>query len=210
LFVIVATSDPEVRQQLATGLVIWLDPTSKKAQESGLRIPGTVRRFLPGAQPDSLGADSTGGGSVARLLDQFDWLGPGKNQRRLVSLTPDLGIAIASGTEEGVLAYEVRLPLGPSPEHPYAVGATPGSSLMLGLETPSEPPVREGRGPGGAFGGSGGPGGGIGSRGGGMGGSGGGMPPRGVGRGGAPGAAPVKAMKLIWIRIALARPIGLQ
>jgi hypothetical protein len=144
--------------------------------------------------------------SSTRTLDQFDWLGPGKSQRKLVDLTPALGVAIASGSEEGVLVYEIRLPLKSSTEHPYAVDAAPGSTIALGFETPSDPPAREGRGPGGGMGGrgggTGGPGGGMGGRGGGMGGPGGGMT-RGGGRGDFPGGQ-AKPMKLVWVSAKLA------
>jgi hypothetical protein len=149
LYLAVATSDPDIRQQLATGLVVWFDPQSKKKQGSGLRIPGMVRRPLPGAAPEGPDADAMGRGSSTRTLDQFDWLGPGKAQRKLVDLTPALGVAIASGVEEGVLVYEISLPLATSAEHPYAVGAAPGSTIALGFETPVTR-QRESRGPGAA------------------------------------------------------------
>ncbi len=154
-----------------------------------------------------------GRGSSTGTLDQFDWLGPGKSQRKLVDLAPALGVAIASGVEEGVLVYEISLPLTSSTEHPYAVGAAPGSTIALGFETPSDPQPREGRGPGnGTSGrGAGGPGGGMSGRGGGTGGPGGGMgspgggmPPRGGGRGDFPGGQSVKPMNLVWVSVKLA------
>jgi len=202
LYLAVAASEPEVRQQLATGLVVWFDPKSRKEQGSGLRIPGMVRRSLPGAAPEGPAADAMGRESSARTLDQFDWLGPSKSQRKLVDLTPAIGVAIASGTAEGVLAYEISLPLRPSTEHPYAVDAAPGSTIEIGFETPSDPPMHEGRGTGGGMsgrgGGTGGPRGGAGGHGGSPGG---GVPPR---QGGFTAGQSVKPMRLVWVSVKLA------
>ena len=80
------------------------------------------------------------------------------------------------GQAEGVLTYELKVPLAANDAHPYAVGAKPGALVSVGLEMPKlqmpEGRGREGggggRGPGG--GGGGGMGGRIGGYGGGMGG----------------------------------------
>ena len=53
--------------------------------------------------------------------------------------SPEVGIALASGTEAGTLAYEIKLPLAPSSSHPSAVGAQPGRTIALGLFTPDVP-----------------------------------------------------------------------
>jgi uncharacterized membrane protein YgcG len=193
LYIAVSASDPELRRLLAAGLVVWFNPKSKKEQGSGLRIPGVVRRPLPGATPDAPAPEEIGRTASLRVLDQFDWLGPGKSQRKLVDVTAGLGVAIASGAEEGVFVYELGLPLQASTDHPYAVDAVPGSTIAVGFETPSDPPLREGRGSGG----------GLGGRGGGRGGRGGGMSPGG-GRGDFAGDRPANAMKLVWVRVKLA------
>ena len=86
------------------------------------------------------------------------------------------------GQAEGVLTYELKVPLAANDAHPYAVGAKPGALVSLGLEMPKlqmpEGRGREGGGGGGGRGPGGGGGGGMGGR---IGGYGGGM---GGGRGG--------------------------
>jgi hypothetical protein len=70
-------------------------------------------------------------------LNDLDVLGPGK-ARRLVTLTPTLGLQAASGTVGDTLAFEVRLPLVASATHPRAVGAAAGRAFQLGIFTPEQ------------------------------------------------------------------------
>jgi hypothetical protein len=81
------------------------------------------------------------------VLDRFDLLGPGKNQRRLVDVTPDLGIEIASGVRAGEVIYEAKIPLAVSATHTYAIGTSPGRTIGLGLATPERPADRSRRQP---------------------------------------------------------------
>ena len=76
------------------------------------------------------------------VLDRFDVLGPGQNQRRLVDLTPELGIELASSLAESEVAYELKIPLEKTWSRTYAVGATPGRTIGLGIATPEEPVSR--------------------------------------------------------------------
>lgn len=208
LYLALATSDPELRPALASGVVIWFDPLSKKLQNAGVRLSGVERRPLPGAEPEPPMPGSSGARATNRALATFDWLGPGKNERRLVDVEPRLGVEAASGVDEGVLVYELRIPLARTADRPFAVSAAPGGTLSIGLESPSDPPQR-GNGPGAGRGGrSGGgsgpmPGGGI--PGGGM--RGGGMPGGGGPIGGdfGRGFQPPKPMKLVWVNVTLAQ-----
>jgi hypothetical protein len=143
LVVAVTTSDPGLRRQLSTGLILWLDPSGKRTFDFGVRIPGPFRRALPGANPD--GPPAAEAASSTTRLDQFDIMGPGRNARRLVDLEPALGVEVATGLDEGAIVYEVRLPLQKSPAHPYATGAAPGGTIAVGLETPALPRIRDGR-----------------------------------------------------------------
>lgn len=137
LFLVVTSSDATVRRQLATGLVVWLDGSGKKAQTFGVRLEGLTRRPLPGETPDGR-ADLPRGGSF-RTLDAFDLLGPEKNRRRLIDDPDKVGITLASGVEDDSVVYELKLPLEKSAALPYAVGARPATTIAVGLETPADP-----------------------------------------------------------------------
>jgi len=133
LFVAISTNHPALRAGLAHGLVVWLSPANKQATDFGLQWPGTV---------------ATESGPNGRPLDpasleDIDILGPGR-ARRLVALTPALGLQAASGTVGDTLSFELKVPLGSSAAQPHAVGAAAGRAIQLGLQTP-EPPrtVRE-------------------------------------------------------------------
>lgn len=204
LYLAVATSDPLLKQSLSRGLVLWFDPSGAKKADTGLQLPGFAARGFgpPGAAPDPDAEPPR-----PEAAEHIDVLGPGK-LRRLVELTPALGVSVASGTEEGRLVYEARVPLAPSETHSVAVNQVPGKALALGLFSP-ELPVMNGRGGEGRGGGMAG-GMGRGGRGGGMGGGGYGGGYGGRGTGGRPGgqagggesvrSTPVK----VWIRLQLA------
>jgi hypothetical protein len=145
LYVALATSDETVRLQLATGLVVWLDGTAKRGQTFGLRLEGLTRRPLPGANPDAAGDSLSAQRPILTSLDTVDLLGPAKNQRRLLEHPAEVGIAAAWGVEGGAIAYEIRIPLAKGPATPYAVGARPGGTMTIGLETPPDPNARRQR-----------------------------------------------------------------
>ncbi len=137
LYLAVASSDAVVRPQLATGLVVWIDRAGGKAQTFGLRLEGLTRRPLPGAAPDAASSGELEPGS--HPLDDGDLLGPAKNQRRLIEHPADVGIALAAGVENRLVIYELKLPLAKTEATPYAVDATPGATIAIGLETPTDP-----------------------------------------------------------------------
>jgi hypothetical protein len=145
LYLIVSARDPESMGSLAGGLIVWLDPAGRRAQTFGVRIPGVEQPPLPGMTPAPAATTSPTSVSTT-VLDRFDVLGPGQNQRRLVDVTPDLGIALASSRAENEVAYELKIPLQKSASRPYAVGAAPGRTIGLGLATP-EAPVSRGQRP---------------------------------------------------------------
>jgi hypothetical protein len=136
LYLVVSARDPDTIALLSNGLIVWLDPAGRRAQTFGIRIPGVEQPPLPGMTPTA-SASSTA--VRASVLDRFDVLGPGENQRRLVDITPDLGIALASSRAEGDVTYELKVPLQKSSARPHAVGASPGRTIGLGLATPVAP-----------------------------------------------------------------------
>ena len=139
LYLAIATNDLTVREQLAMGLVVWVDGTARKAQTFGLRLEGLTRRPLPGANPDSTTSKPFDQDLSLNTLDQFDLLGPARVQRRLIDDPAKAGIALALGVEDGMIVYELKLPLEKTDATPYAAGARPGSSISLGLATPEDP-----------------------------------------------------------------------
>jgi len=132
---------------------------------------------------------------------RLELLGPGKDDRRSLQLDHTPGIEVRIGRVEGSVVYELKVPLQVDDGHPYAIGARPGATIGIGLETP-EVEKPESAGDAGMPGKGGRPPGGGGMGGGGMGGG----PPMGGGGHGRPGgfepAKPIKA----WATVRLAAP----
>jgi hypothetical protein len=168
-----------------------------------------------GPQPEGqAGRLADRGRGALEPIRHIEVSGSSKDDRRRLELdyARRIGIDVAATEAEGVLVYEIRMPLAASPDLPYAVGSVPGAIISLGIETAKieRPEGAGGRGGGGRGGGVGGPGGGPGSGpgGGGIGGIGGGMGGRrgggmmgggspGGGRGGMTETRPIKVWAIV-------------
>jgi hypothetical protein len=137
LYLAIASNDPTVRVQLATGLIVWIDGRARRAQTFGLRLEGLAPRPLAGAAPTTSAGELSD--RVLTTLEEFDLLGPARLQRRLIDNPADVGIALASGVEDGTIVYELKVPLEKTDATPHAIGVKPGATLSLGLETPADP-----------------------------------------------------------------------
>jgi hypothetical protein len=137
LYLAVASSDPTVRVQLATGLIVWLDSTARRRQTFGLRLEGLAPRPISGTTGSTSANDLSD--SILNPLEAFDLLGPARLQRRLIDNAADIGITLASGVEDGTIVYELKVPLERSEATPHAVGVKAGAALALGIETPADP-----------------------------------------------------------------------
>lgn len=137
LYLAIASSNPTVRVQLATGLIVWLDGTAQRRQTFGLRLEGLAPRPITGTATNAPAGDLSD--RVLNQLEEFDLLGPARLQRRLIDSASAVGIRLASGVEEETIVYEMRVPLTKTDATPHAVGVTPGATIALGLETPADP-----------------------------------------------------------------------
>jgi uncharacterized membrane protein YgcG len=226
LYVSLRTSDLATRLQLfESGLIVWLDAQGGNKERFGIQYPlgaldygfpqrGGGRDGLPGANdgagnaaprpqnPDAMWEEAVADGR----LDTIEVLGPGKDDRRRLTLGKVDGMAAKIWSLEGVVTYQLQVPLRASSELPYGIGAAPGAVIGFGLTTPE---IKAGRGDlpmGRRGGGDGGGRGGGGRGGGGRGGGGrGGGAPRGGG-GGRAGRGAFAAMRPIrdWTTMHLA------
>ncbi|HEX7574321.1 MAG TPA: hypothetical protein VF514_14620 [Bacteroidota bacterium] len=114
-------------------------------------------------------------------IHDMEILGADKNDRTLFSPLEVPGVSVRVGSSDGSSMYELKVPLQASKDRPYAVGAAPGSTFRIEIQTEKE--VVGGRG-GGGMGEGGGEKGGRSPGGGGGGFGGGGRRGGGGGRGG--------------------------
>jgi hypothetical protein len=141
LSLVIASNDRLVREQLATGVIVWMDAGNRRRQTFGLRLEGLAPR--PPAGTSGAGAASAAPleSRVSQPIDSFDLLGPAQLQRRLIDDAAQVGIRLASGVDDGMVAYEIELPLTRSNGTPHALTAAPGTTIGVGIETPAEPRV---------------------------------------------------------------------
>src|SRR3954469_7015236 len=214
LYLRLTASDPSTRMEIVRrGFTVWFDPAGGTKKKLGIRYP--VVEEGAGASEEGHGRGGRGrrggehpaGDTEQRddihVSDRVDILGPGKDDARSLTREHLPGLAVALHLQEGVLQYELRVPLARTTEQPYGLETQGGKTIGVGFETgkmPSHSSPQGGR--GGGFGGGGGSGG----RGGGMGHAGGGMG-HGGGGGGAEeqGGQPRKPLKA-WATIAIAPP----
>lgn len=123
------------RQMIGLGLTVWFKP--KGGDRLGILYP--IGMMKEGGRP----ALESGGSQdpedrehlVQQALQDFEVLGPGKDDRNLFSVVQSPGISMKVGGREGQTVYELRVPLKKSSEHPYAVGAVLGSTVNIEIET---------------------------------------------------------------------------
>jgi hypothetical protein len=191
LYLVLTASDPAVRRQiLRQGLIVWFDGGGKDKKKFGVKFPIGVGlseedlRGHRGGRPDSGGRGGTPGGPAQAPAveppNRLEVLGASKDDARSYTADQAPGIAVKVGQAEGLLAYELKVPLASSDAHPYGVSAKPGQMISVGLEMPKLE-LPEARGREGGHGGMGGGGGG--GRPGGFGGGGMGRPGGGGGGG---------------------------
>lgn len=136
VYVCLTSTDQAFRRQLiGAGLSVWFEnPAGVKI---GVRYPiGMAGQQL---QPVPDESSEAGEGDRERFGQQFlqdlEVLGPGEKDRNLFSVVQVRGISVKLDGTQHTSAYELRVPLQTSPEHPYAVGATPGALLKVSLAT---------------------------------------------------------------------------
>jgi uncharacterized membrane protein YgcG len=130
---LITTNRMTQAQMLALGTTVWFDTEGQKNKTFGIQFPvaGLLqgRRFPSQQNPEEL----------KRLIEaaqrQFEVVGPGQGERHRMADKQDRGIDVHLGYADGVLTYELKIPLQKSSDLPYAVGADPLKLLTIGLET---------------------------------------------------------------------------
>jgi len=140
LYAAFRTTDPGARLQvLRQGLIVWFDGRGGDRKRFGVHYPDTALPTRP--QRGDRGTGPPPGAPTAEAeQDEGRWrrleiLGPDKDDVRSLMLDYTPAIEVAVGDHEGVLFYELKVPLRVTSETPYAIGTTPGSEVGVGIET---------------------------------------------------------------------------
>lgn len=159
LYLAILSESPAVVTPLVfRGLDLWVDPSREKQKSTGLRFPlGEAARAKSGgrrgsravAPPDS-GSGESGRpalpeypsaallpDSLGRMADRLELLdGDSVTARLSLSEAGKRGIEAAARLDRGAFFYELRIPLRARSEGEFAVGARPGDTIEIGLQTP--------------------------------------------------------------------------
>jgi hypothetical protein len=140
-------------QIIRRGLTLWFDSTGGNDRVFGVHFPiGLQASGFPERageqQPgeDRQGEEIQGGEgqndrSASRLqelsgmLHEMEILGPTNIVVERLSTLHAAGLEASLSDSSGSLVYELKLPLRMMNGHPYAIGADPGNTVGVGLET---------------------------------------------------------------------------
>jgi hypothetical protein len=207
LYVCLLSSKANLGRQITfRGMTIWFDPNGGNKKTIGIRFPiggmGMGRSEMGQQQPDQ---DPEQRGNrfeemERQSLNEFEYLGPGENDRQRVSRLQGQGVEMHMTATPERFLYKLKIPLQYSSQHPYAVETHAGAKVGIGIESNTAPKMAEGE-RGGEGRGEGTGGGTPGAGGGRSGGRSGGM-----GRGGQrpPGATAATVNFNIWSQVQLA------
>ena len=121
---------------MRAGLIIWVDPAGGKEKTFGIRFPLGLsmdetgdRRLSEGAAADRV--------RIERSTQEVEIIGAdGQAIRRHKDSIP--GIAAEVEADQGVLTYEIQVPLAHTDGVLYAIGTKPGQEIGIGIATPDE------------------------------------------------------------------------
>lgn len=135
LYVMLIANDPAVvRRIMDRGLTLWFDPKGGTEKAFGIRFPLGLQASRGGR---ASGAPMNSAARQRRWrssLSEMAILG-GDGQQRRISATAIPGLTARAEVNLGSLQYELKVPLQHGSVHSYAVGAAPGSTLGMGMET---------------------------------------------------------------------------
>ena len=136
LYLCISTRDEQLQTQLmGMGATVWFDPEGGTAKGFGIKYPLGRQ---PGERPPAMGrndgidqAREMGGGSLLEM----EVVGADESDRTRLPVNNSMGIRTAMARSVGgMLAYELKVPLKKTQEHPYALGVLSSAHVGLGIE----------------------------------------------------------------------------
>ena len=129
------------RQVLMQGLTVWFDTDGGKNEEFGIRFPGGImnsgntEKAARNGRPDPEEMARAAEEKLAEA-DCFMIVGPEKDQETLVEFVDASDVTVRATLEEGILFYELKIPLNRSEEQPFGIGIRSNKKLGIGFTTP--------------------------------------------------------------------------
>lgn len=132
---LVANNQDVRRQMMMRGFTVWFDADGGKDKTFGIRYPMGVFGNGVMAWPPPRNGDEAPPRDFEMALQEFELIGPGKDERQKFTLGGAKGIEMKIDNSEESLVYEIKIPLYQSEGFPYAIQAQPGKVIGVGFET---------------------------------------------------------------------------
>ena len=135
LYVSLSSRDPRtIGSIMRNGLIVWIDPTGEQNETLGVRFP--LGFASEEARDPNLGEGPAANRvRMERSTSQVAIIGAdGQTVLRAKDSVPGLSVAIEA--DQGVLTYEMQIPLAPAEGVLYAIGVEPGQDIGVGFVTP--------------------------------------------------------------------------
>lgn len=140
LYVCMLAEHPILQMQVVgQGFTLWFDPKGGNEKAFGIKFPIGMR-----GKREQMDFVRTQEGGLDRekmrqafeeSLDELEILGPGGTKQR-IPVEEAKGLEIIARNETGLFVYELKVPLKPDEEHPFAIGTRAGAAIGVGLEIP--------------------------------------------------------------------------
>ncbi|MGB2769759.1 MAG: hypothetical protein WBC88_08555 [Candidatus Zixiibacteriota bacterium] len=138
LYVVLKGMDQKRQMQvMRAGFTVWLDATGKNKKTLGIRYPIGMQAYGIPAVKSEPGTefDEEQRKKLAEMMGEIEILGPEKSDRNRAWKSNPYGIEVELGDTLGAMIYELKIPLKPTDDSPYAIFANAGDVISLGLET---------------------------------------------------------------------------
>lgn len=124
------------RQIMRQGITLWFDREGGKDRKFGIHYP--IGGLGPGRNGEESGGEE--GGEFPRegfgtAPGDVEIYGPSGTDHEQMTLMQTGGIDARSQISNGILVYEMKIPLSDKGDHPFAIGTRPGSTIGIGFET---------------------------------------------------------------------------
>ncbi len=153
------SQDPQVQMQVMhNGLTVWLDNRGSDHKTFGINFP--LNKHDGGPPPmmerGKMHDFETSNRMMEQAQSEMEIVGEKESDRYRLSITNTEGIKVKIGrSREGILIYELQVPLRKTAQHPHAIEIADDAYVGLGIET-AEMELSMGKHAGGRPGGQGG------------------------------------------------------
>jgi hypothetical protein len=140
-YISLTISDRVLQRQIAMrGLTVWFDRNGGDEKKFGVHYPlgiGNSDMPMEGRRPRRGGENERDSMPIfpEKFSDELDILTPTENEHHRMQMQETGGIDIALNFSQGLLVYEMKVPLTDKGSQPYVIGTTAGSIVGVGIET---------------------------------------------------------------------------